>query len=79
MKILISQQQNKKLLIEFHHGKFVNKYLIGKSDDFLPAVDRFFKISDNPRNDISDAELDFANVGMLTERIVRAIIIGLRF
>lgn len=93
MKIIISQQ-DKKLSIEFCQGKFaapqlrgeprpeksgrVDKFVIDKADEFLMCVDKFFKKRDNAIKAISKARLEFVNVGVLTERIIRAIIAGLR-
>lgn len=90
MRITVSQQ-GKKLLIEFNYhpktlldkeGKkgrlVVDKYIIDKSDGFLLTVDRFLK-----KNNISRIgqirHIEFINTGLLTERVIRAIIRGLRF
>lgn len=50
-----------------------------KQPKFYYPVDKFLKKSDNTKNAIAKASFEFANVGILTERIIRAIIAGLRF
>jgi len=78
MKVIISQQ-NKKLLITFKSGKLVDKYRIDKADDFLVTVDKFLRkrrIKSIGR--IGQISL-IGPMGLLTERIIRAIIVGLRF
>jgi hypothetical protein len=91
MKIIVSQQ-NKKLITEFYlpkplllkEGKRreereVYKYTIDRAEDFLVAVDTFLKKSNNELTSIKNAELEFIDVGVLTERIIRSIIVGLNF
>ena len=78
MKVIISQQ-NKKLLITFKSGKLVDKYRIDKADDFLVTVDKSLRkrrIKSIGR--IGQISL-IGPMGLLTERIIRAIIVGLRF
>jgi len=78
MKIIVSQQ-DKKLLITFKSGKLVDKYRIDKADDFLVTVDKFLRkrrIKSIGR--IGQISL-IGPMGLLTERIIRAIIVGLRF
>jgi len=78
MKIIVFQQ-NKKLLITFKSGKLVDKYRIDKADDFLVTVDKFLRkrrIKSIGR--IGQISL-IGPMGLLTERIIRAIIVGLRF
>lgn len=78
MKIIVSQQ-DKKIVIEFYHGKTVDNYKVDKAEDFLLVIDKFFEKRDNQKSSIAKADLKFANVSVLTERIIKAIIIGLRF
>ena len=79
MKIIVSQR-DKKILITFEIGKVVDKCSIDRAEDFLTAVDKFLKkpiigLEDFAKN----ARLEFVNVSLLTERIIRSIILGLRF
>ena len=78
MRIIVSQN-DKRLDIEFHQGKFVDKFVIGKADDFLGALDRFIRKRRIRIESLQKAGLKFVNVGVLTERVIRAIISGLRF
>lgn len=78
MKIVISQQ-DKRIKVIFQQNSIADSYEIDKADDFLACVDKFLKRRDNLKNDIAKAGLEFINAGMLTERIIRAIIAGLRF
>ncbi|KKS43786.1 hypothetical protein A2567_02660 [Candidatus Azambacteria bacterium RIFOXYD1_FULL_42_11] len=78
MKILVSQK-GKKLNIEFNWGKAVDKYSVDKADDLLNVLDRFLKKRKIKVESLQKASLKFVNTGMLTERIIRAIITGLRF
>jgi hypothetical protein len=79
MKIIVSQQQNKKITIEFHYGGVVETYSIDRAEDFLVIVDKFLKKSNNELTIIKNTELEFVNTGVLTERIIRSIIVGLNF
>lgn len=77
MKIIVSQN-NKKIIIAFKSGKVVDNYVIDKADEFLLALDRFLKKRKiRPIGHIG--HIKFENTGVLTERIIRAIIVGLRF
>lgn len=89
MRIIVSQQ-NKKLSVKFFQGKVVDNYAIDKAEEFLVAVDKFLKKSKiSPTSSIRPishigpigriGRIEFENTGMLTERIIRAIIMGLRF
>lgn len=78
MKIIISQQ-NEKISIEFCYGKLVDEYFIDRADDFLVCVDKFLKKRNNLKNSVAKTDLKFVNAGMLTERIIKAIIAGLQF
>ncbi len=74
MNITVSQH-GKKIIAEFHYGKSMNKYLLDKAEDFLVTIDRFIM----KRKISSIGHIEFHNTGILTERIIRAIIAGLRF
>ncbi|MBI4919711.1 hypothetical protein HY838_00175 [Candidatus Azambacteria bacterium] len=78
MKIIVSGK-NKKIAIEFHRGKVVDKYIIDKADDFLSVVDKFVKKSKIGLKSLEKVDLVFENVGLLTERVIRAIMTGLSF
>lgn len=78
MKIIVSQQ-GKKLLITFKQGSVVDNYSVDKSDEFLGCVDKFFKKRKMKIESLKKTSLEFENTGMLTERVVRAIIAGLQF
>ena len=85
MKIIVSQQDlpagrhGKKLLISFISGKTVDKYKVDKADDFLAVLDRFFRKRRIKKiRRIGPVRL-IGPMGMLTERIIRAIMLGLRF
>ena len=78
MKIDISQQ-NKKISIEFQQGNIVGKYKIDKADYFLAAIDRFINKRKVDITVLKKADLNFVGTGILTERIIRAIMKGLNF
>ena len=78
MKIKIIQQ-DKKLIAEFHYGKDVDKYSLDKAEDFLLAIDKFIKKRKMKIESLKKASLRFENTGLLTERIIKAIIGGLCF
>jgi len=80
MKITISQQ-DKKILVRFRHGRVVDNYPIDKAEDFLLAIDKFVKKHKiRPMSRIGPmGPIEFKNTSMLTERVIRAIIAGLRF
>jgi len=90
MKIIVSQQ-NKKLLITFEppqplltkEGKkgrlIVDNYSIAKADGFLLVIDKFIKRRKIGLATLKKANLRFDNVGLLTERTIRAIMLGLGF
>ncbi len=58
-----------------------NKYTIDKAEEFLVCVDKLLKKHHTVKiSDFRDARLEFeGRVGMLTERVVRAIMLGLCF
>jgi len=74
MKITIAQQ-NKKISIKFCRGKVVDSFVVAKSDEFLNCVDKLKLPAENWKN----ARLKFDGAGLLTERIIRVIILGLSF
>ncbi len=78
MKIIVSQKE-KKLEIIFEGGKVVDKYTIDKAEEFLGVVDRFIRKSRIKLRSFNKVRLEFHNTGLLTERIIRAIILGLCF
>ncbi len=80
MKVIISQQ-GKKLEIIFENGKVVDKYTINKAEEFLVCVDKLLKKHHTVKiSGFRDAKLKFeGEVGILTERVVRAIMLGLSF
>lgn len=78
MKVVVSQQ-DKKISVAFQHGNVVETHVIDKADDFISAIDKFLKRHNNLRSSVLNADLKFVNVSILTERIIRAIIAGLRF
>lgn len=88
MKVIISQQDlpagrhGKKILIEFYSdapqggGRSPDLCVgVDKADGFINAVDKFFR----KRSIKPIGQIKFKNTGVLTERIIRATILGLRF
>ncbi|PJA82705.1 MAG: hypothetical protein CO146_02605 [Candidatus Nealsonbacteria bacterium CG_4_9_14_3_um_filter_37_29] len=80
MKITVSQQ-GEKLIVEFRHKGNVDNYSIDKAEKFLVCVDKLLKKHHTVKiSDFRDAKLEFeGRIGMLTERVVRAIMLGLSF
>jgi len=78
MKIIVSQQ-DKKISVNFIHKDVVDKFVIDKAEDFLGVVDRFIRKSRIKLISFNKVRLGFYNTGLLTERVVRAIILGLSF
>jgi len=78
MKIIVSQQ-GKKLNIEFCQGKIVDRYTIDKAEDFLDVLDKFIKKRKIDLVSLRKASLRFENFGLLTERVIRAIMLGIGF
>jgi len=72
-------QKDKKLLVTFESGKLVDKFTIAKAEDFLGVVDRFIKKRKIDLVSLRKADLKFENTGILTERVTRAIMLGLCF
>ena len=80
MKITVSQQ-GEKLIVEFRHKGNVDNYSIDKTEEFLVCIDNLLKKHHTVKiSDFRDAKLEFeGRIGMLTERVVRAIMLGLSF
>lgn len=78
MKIIVSQQ-DKKLTAEFYHDKVIYKCAFAKAEDFLACIDKFLKKRHNSKTSWKSVELEFHNSGILTERVIRAIMLGLCF
>lgn len=79
MKIVVSQQ-DKKLIAEFHNGKNINRYLLEKADDFLVCIDKFLtKYHTTGSDSFKNVKLEFHNTGILTERVIRSIMLGFCF
>ena len=79
MEIIVSQQ-GEKIEIIFEGGKIVDKYTIDKAEEFLVCIDRLLRKQHTVKiGDFKSAELEFHNIGLLTERVIRAIMVGLRF
>ncbi len=88
-KIIVSQT-DKKIFVIFEHGKIVDKYAIDKAEDFLAYVDKFlmkyytikdsgFSAQGGPASGWKNVKLEFHNTGILTERVIRAIMLGFCF
>ena len=90
MTITVSQQ-NKKISIKFYHPKplldkegrkgrlIVESFVVDKSDEFLSCIDRMVIKNKMKLETLRNAQLEFQNTGLLTERIIRVIILGLSF
>lgn len=80
MKIIINQFKNK-IHFEFYSGDVVvYKSIIDKAEDFLECVDKFLtKYHTTSGDSFKNVKLEFHNAGVLTERIVRATMLGLSF
>ncbi len=58
----------------------IDKFSVDKADDFLVCVDKILKRRHiGLRYFVKNAKLEFLNSSMLTERIIRAIMLGLSF
>lgn len=95
MKIIVSQQNKKIEIIFSVHTPIPGilpspsanssipgircKYTISKAEDFLLAIDRFIKKRKIKVESLKKTGLRFENTGILTERIIRSIILGLKF
>jgi len=79
MKIIVSQKE-KKLEIIFKNGKVVDKFTVDKAENFLVCIDKFLKKHYIKLEDFAkNVSLEFANTGLLTERVIRSIMLGLCF
>lgn len=81
MKIIVAQQ-DKKLEIIFNDSRnwaYVDKFVIDKADEFLVCVDKLTKKHHTAKISWKDVKLEFRSTGLLTERIIRAIVLGLSF
>ncbi len=80
MKIIVSQQ-DKKLLIIFQQNKFTDTFVVDKAEEFLVCIDKFIRKRKidciSPIGKIR--QIEFKNTGILTERVIRAIMLGLGF
>ena len=88
MKIIVSQQ-SKKITIKFYHPKplldkegrkgrlIVESFIVNKSDEFLECVSALVKKNKMKTETLKNARLEFQNTGLLTERIIKVIILGL--
>jgi len=89
MRIIVSQQ-GKKILITLGSERVaahkvgeprpeksgrVDKFIVDKAEDFLTVVDKFLR----RRNIGRIGRIEFENTGILTERVIRSIMLGLRF
>ncbi|MDP2638632.1 MAG: hypothetical protein Q8P06_00455 [Candidatus Azambacteria bacterium] len=77
----LARRAGKKLLVAFRQGKTVNNYRIDKAEDFLICIDKFIR-----KRKIGlvgfigqIGHIEFHHTGLLTERIIRAIILGFSF
>ena len=78
MKITVSQQ-DKKISVNFIHKDVVDKFVIDKAEEFLVCVDKLLKKHHTVKINWKSADLEFHNTGILTERTIRAIMLGLCF
>lgn len=78
MKITVSQQ-DKKITISFIHKGVVDRFVINKADKFLECVDKFIRKRKIKLKALKNARLEFSGTGILTERIIKVIILGLSF
>lgn len=79
MRIIVSQKE-KKLEIIFEDGKVVDKYTIDKAEEFLVCIDKLIKKHHTVKiSGFKNAQLEFHSTGLLTERLIRAIMLGLSF
>ena len=78
MKIIVSQKE-KKLEIIFKDKNLKKSFVVGKSDEFLECVDELPPRFSGAGKVWKNARLEFENTGLLTERIIRVIILGLSF
>jgi len=78
MKIVV-EQNNKRIKITFQQNSVVGSYEIAKAEDFLGVLDRFIKKRKINFTVLKNPEFEFSNAGFLTERVIKAIVLGLGF
>lgn len=78
MTISISQKE-KKIEIVFKDKKLEKSFVVDKSDKFLECLDKLIKKNKINLEALRNARLEFNKASLLTERIVRVIILGLSF
>ena len=76
MKITIAKQ-DKKILIKFKDKNLEKSFIVDKSDEFLSCIDVLVKKNKIKLETLRNARVEFENAGLLTERIIRVIILGL--
>lgn len=76
MRIIVSQQK-KQIKITFQQNKLTDVFVVSKSDEFLGCIDKLVRKNKMKLETLRNAHLEFQNTGLLTERIIRAIILGL--
>jgi hypothetical protein len=79
MTITVSQQQGKKINITFRDEELEKSFVVDKSDEFLECVNALPSPLRQGGAVWRNAQLSFADTGLLTERIIRVIILGLSF
>ncbi len=78
MRITVSQKE-KNLEIVFSDKKLEKSFAIDKADEFLECVDKLAGKNRMELKALQNVRLEFCDVGLLTERIVRVIMLGLSF
>ncbi len=78
MRITVSQQ-NKKINITFKDKNLEKNFVVAKSDEILDCIDRLPPRFGGAGKVWKNTRLEFNGVGLLTERIIRVIILGLSF
>lgn len=78
MRIIVSQKE-KKIMIIFKDKNLEKSFIVDKSDEFLECVDKLLPHRGRSPAVWKNARLEFRNTGLLTERIIRVIILGLSF
>ena len=79
MMVIVSQQ-DKKIEITFKDKKLEKSFVIDKAEEFLVCVDKLLKKRHTVKvSNFRHVKLVFHNTGLLTERVVRATMLGLRF
>lgn len=95
MKIIVSQEDKKilvefrwgkavdtstRLSVNPEPSRRIDKYSVDKAEDFLMCVDKIMRKDHTVNNkSFTKADLEFRGAGLLTERVIRAIIGGLDF